>query len=383
MKIVFLIANIDTQTGGMERQALQLAAVLKKRDHQVFFISPTYTDVWRRQKLSLFGRIEGIRVVRIPFLKGCAFLNAGLYALFGVSLLVMLQGRYSVIHAHQIYTSGVVAGLAACVLRNKTVVVKNGAGNATGDIAVLKTLRGWRTLVNLINGCKATIVCVNEETRRESEKAGFKRVVTIPNGIDRQRYSLAGAGKKEALRAQLLEVQPEGDMVLFVGRLGPEKNVATLIKALSLVKHDCFLSIVGDGVLRKKLIDFAAHCGSAHKVVFAGASADVARWYRAADVFVLPSYSEGMPNVLLEAMASGLPVIASAIPSIQEIIDDGYNGLLFPPEDEQRLADQIDRILDNRAFSEQVTARALGCIEARFDFLRVAQQYEQIYLRKG
>jgi glycosyltransferase involved in cell wall biosynthesis len=306
-------------------------------------------------------------------------LNAFLYVAIGVPVLLLLQRRYSVIHAHQIYTSGVVACLAARLMRNKRVVIKNGAGSSTGDIAVLKKMRLGRSLVRLINAARATIVCVNEETRKESETAGFRRVIRIPNGINPGFFCRAGDEEKQRLRTSLFGFRPSGPVVLFVGRLGPEKNVPALIRAISLVKHDCILSIIGSGILRKQLSDFAAACGISGKVHFAGETQEVVSWYQAADLFVLPSFSEGMPNVLLEAMASSLPVIASAIPSISEIIVDGTNGVLFPPGQPEALAGQIDRLCADRAFAERIGTAARRMIVEGFGFPAIVKRYERIY----
>ncbi|MFL6332377.1 MAG: glycosyltransferase [Pyrinomonadaceae bacterium] len=152
-------------------------------------------------------------------------------------------------------------------------------------------------------------------------------------------------------------------VVLAVGRLSREKAHADLLRAFARLAREevgagAQLVIVGDGPERAPLDTLAAEAGLDGRVIFAGQSGDVAPFYAAADLFVLPSHSEGSPYALLEAMAAGLPVVATAVGGVPEIVSDGESALLVPPRDEQALAAALARALSDRGLARTLAASA-------------------------
>lgn len=154
--------------------------------------------------------------------------------------------------------------------------------------------------------------------------------------------------------------------LLSVGRLAPEKGLTHLIKAVAELifdrKKDVVLSIVGDGSEEKRLRKEAARRGLAEKVRFLGYMTyndELLKLYRESDIFVLPSLTEGSPQTLFEAMACGIPVIATRVGGVPHVIKDNENGILIDPASPGALCDAIDRLSENHGLRKRLATRAL------------------------
>jgi glycosyltransferase involved in cell wall biosynthesis len=195
-----------------------------------------------------------------------------------------------------------------------------------------------------------------------------ERVHVVPNGV------------AEAYFMPVREPAPGPLNLLYVGRLGAQKNVARLLDALHLTREDIRLRIVGDGELRGRLQAQAGRLGL-RNVEFAGGllGADLVKAYADADAFVLPSDKEGMPLVVLEAMAAGLPVVATDVPGTRELVRD--TGLLAAPEP-AALAAALDTVAADPGRRARL-ARA-GAERARtHSWENVARQVEDVYAKAG
>lgn len=170
--------------------------------------------------------------------------------------------------------------------------------------------------------------------------------------------------------------------VLYVGRLAPEKNLQTLVDALAKLRgrRDVSLRFVGDGPLRAALAAEAERAGVRLELSPVVDHARLPQVYAAADVFVLPSLTEGHAKVLLEAMSCGLPCVASNVGGNRTVIVDGHTGLLVDPGDAGALADAIDRVLTDRALARRLGEAARKEVVARYD-LRSALEREIELLR--
>jgi glycosyltransferase involved in cell wall biosynthesis len=152
-------------------------------------------------------------------------------------------------------------------------------------------------------------------------------------------------------------------LIISIGRLSKEKAHGVLIEAFRLLRTtnpnlSCRLVIVGDGPERANLETVARASGQNDQITFAGQVSNVQMFYAAADVFVLPSYSEGSPNVLLEAMAAKVPIVATSVGGVPEIVADEESALLVPPKNPQALAAAIDRMLEDSSLAQRLTTVA-------------------------
>lgn len=185
------------------------------------------------------------------------------------------------------------------------------------------------------------------------------------------------------LPEDLVDLRASYDWILtFVGRLGSEKNVPCLMRAAKHLQDEgrnrLGIWLVGDGAERQKLEAMAAEFGL-KQVHFLGQRLDVDAILRHSDAAVLPSFWEGLSNALLEAMAAGKPVIASAVGGSPEIVQHEGNGLLFPSDDDQALAKAITRLSDDQIFSANLGAKGKATIEQRFSVAAMVKQHESYY----
>ena len=163
---------------------------------------------------------------------------------------------------------------------------------------------------------------------------------------------------------------PEVDTrVLYVGRLSPEKNLETLVAAAAKLapRLEARLTFVGDGPLRERLRAAAAELGVRLELVPSVDHRELPRFYGAADVFVLPSFTEGHSKVLLEAMSCGLPCVASDIGANRSVLADGDAGLLFDPHDAGALAARLEQVLGQRRLAEDLGGRARQRVLTHYD----------------
>ncbi len=166
---------------------------------------------------------------------------------------------------------------------------------------------------------------------------------------------------RDAFRREL-GLAPETRLVLSVGRLSSEKGHADLIRAIEEIRRTSdvptVLLLAGDGPEEANLRKLRARLGLEDSVRMLGYRRDVSRCYQGCDIFVLPSYSEGSPNVLLEAMDAGVPIVATAVGGIGEVIHHGHNGLLVPPHDVAAIAASILALLHNAELRSTLTTAA-------------------------
>ena len=205
------------------------------------------------------------------------------------------------------------------------------------------------------------------------------KVRVVANGVDVAAIDAARPGK--AVRREL--GLPEGVPVIgLVGRLDHwgkgHKELLTAIARLR-ERHPVQALIVGGGRRIDEVRQLAESLGLAGAVHFLGPRPDVPDLLNAMDIFVLPSYSEGVSLALLEAMAAGLPVIATAVGGLPEVVTDGDNGLLIPPRDAEALAGALERLLADPAFAQRLGANARAHVRERYSLDRLGREINEIY----
>jgi glycosyltransferase involved in cell wall biosynthesis len=195
----------------------------------------------------------------------------------------------------------------------------------------------------------------------------------VPNGVDLELFHPPEVARQP---------RPSPVRCLAVARLVERKGLGCLIRAFALLERGRFqLDIVGDGPDRQALRELAAHHGLAEEIRFLGSlsRATVAERYREADLFTLPSTAESFGNVFAEALASGLPIVASQVGGIPDLVEHGHNGLLVTPGDPHSLAQAIRYLADDPQLRGEMSSRNRAKAEATLEWAQVTKRYLSIY----
>lgn len=206
-----------------------------------------------------------------------------------------------------------------------------------------------------------------------------KVVVQIPRGIDVAR--LAPCSTREELRIRL-GTEPSAPVLVFVGSLTPEKRpdrLARVFAAIAARVPSARLWVVGDGPERAALESLLSDLSISDKVSLVGASAEAGSYLAAADALILTSDTEGLPGVVLEAAALGVPSVATAVGGVGDAIQSGVNGLLADPTDEDELAQNAIALLSDPALARKLASGANANFWQKFSIARVADSYVALY----
>jgi sugar transferase (PEP-CTERM/EpsH1 system associated) len=214
-------------------------------------------------------------------------------------------------------------------------------------------------------------VCVSEDSKKCSKTEGIaaKRLVVIRNGVDLTRFAYTGPSYQR--------------YALMVGRLVPEKNIESLLRSMQILTQELpefRLIIAGDGPSRASLESMATDLQLGERVKFLGTVADIASLMSGASLFVLPSLTEGISLTLLEAMATGLPVVATAVGGNPEVVADRETGFLVPPKSPRALADAMTRLWNEPALARELGAAGRARVEQRFDIRDTVTAYQDLYV---
>jgi glycosyltransferase involved in cell wall biosynthesis len=251
-----------------------------------------------------------------------------------------------------------------------------------GGLRVAERQRRWHLALDRLTSPLATgSVCVSEGVSRFSVEVGglnSDRLVVIPNGVDPARFDRASVADRASLG-----VPADAFLALYVGRLDPQKGLSVLLEAAPKVAEahrDWHLVLAGDGPEREALKKVTAADPTLHeRVHWLGRRDDVPALLKAADLLVLPSLWEGMPNVVLEAMAARLPVVGTSVEGTEDLVIPGQTGWLVPPGDPGMLASVLLEAASDRERLRRFGEAARGRVEAEFTPLRVVKAYERLW----
>lgn len=357
MKIAILVNLFPPKwLAGTEIATYHMAEHLAQHGHEVHVITSLDEDLPEKSCEKGF-HIHRLPRVRIRFV--------GVFA-FWVDIVRTLQKiKPDIVHA-QSFGSGVPALLSDRLLKIPYVIYGRGS-----DVY----LPGWFTKLTAKGILKnASAVIALTEHMKDAMQAIYSRdVIIVPNGIN-----LNEIAEREA------EGGNPGKRILFVGRLHPVKGAQYLLGAMSIVHRElpeAKLILVGDGEEREHLETLTDNLGIRECVEFAGRvpHEKVQEYMNQAEIFVLPSLSEGFPVTILEAMASGLPVIATRVGGIPDIIGDGMNGYLTDPKNQEQIAEALLKCLWDEQLRRNMSSNNREKVR-EYEWSAVAVTLEEIYL---
>jgi glycosyltransferase involved in cell wall biosynthesis len=360
---------VDTDLfGGSEQAALHLMASLDRSRWEPVLLHHPH----RRLEPLVDGAARlGIRTIGIPAIVSGARISG-----IGRLLRVIRDDRPDVFHAHLSWPLACRHGVLAAWLARRPAIV--------GTAQLYTEPHGVRRARLRLRPLRRIIAVSREVETKYVRHLGIpaRKLSVVPNGIP------APARIPEpdpALRMKLLEGR-SGFLVLTLARLHEQKGHADLLAAAAQVPDATFV-LAGDGPLRGELEQRARQLGVAGRCVFLGHRRDVPALLAAADVFVLPSLYEGLPVSVLEAMAAGRPVVATAIGGTDEAVRDEVTGLLVPPHDPAALAAAIGRLRADPALARRLAAAGRDRVEREFSSeataLRVMEIYDEVLAGPG
>lgn len=353
--------------------------------------------VWALASSAAHARVtetddEGMRVVWVPRVERGRLLTVAARTIARYArALARRRGEFDILHIHSAFLD---AALGATLARlwGKGCLVKN---TLTGvDLAPFG--HGlWGRWQRWAFGSVGAFVGPSQSAADEFIQVGLPaaRVHRIPNGVDTDLFRPAAPGERDALRARL-GLPAEARIALNLSAITARKGTETLIEALARLapRHpDLHLALVGpweragrplEGDAPEwfpRLRQRIAALGLADRVHIPGAQPNAPEWLRAADLFVFPAVNEGLPNAVLEAMATGLPVVACDIPTLREAVRPGETGLLAPAADAAAFAATMERVLTDAALGGRLGEAARGLAVREFSLTRVVEAYERIY----
>ncbi len=360
MNIVHVLSSFGL--GGQERMAVDLARAQRASGHRVMAVSLAPPPEGPLAETFLEAGVKALTVAKRPG--------------FDVTLPIRLGQLFvregvEVVHTHN--PQPLIYGAPAGRLAGAALIHTKHGRNP--DSLRRRLLR--RAAAQLVDA----YVAVSPSTAavaRENHDCDEARLHVIANGIDVTAFTL-GAGVRRGVRDEL-GIPRDAWVVGTIGRLAPEKDQAALVQAMApLLDEKRRLVIVGDGAERMALEKLVHGLERGRFVHLTGVRRDPARLLAAFDVFALSSCTEGLPLVLLEAMAAGLPVVSTDVGGIGDVVQHERTGFLVPRTDMARFADELRRLYRDPDLARRIGMTARHAVRHAYSLERMASDYAALY----
>ena len=367
LRVVMVIQSYLPRLGGAEKQLAAICRELRKQGLEPSIVTRRYPD------MSAFELIEGTPVYRVAAPRPKA-LAALCYLIFGYFRIRSL--RPQLLHAHELL-SPTDLGILAKRSLGCPLMVKVLRGGELGDLDKLHHRRGGKARIQRLKQHVDIFLTISREIEAELAAEGIDaaRCRFLPNGVDTHIYQPASQREKKEIRAAL--GLPDGPICLYSGRLAPEKGLDTLLeswKKINTGHPQAHLLLLGSGPQEAALRQMAGE-----RVIFSGYVPDPCLYYQACDLFVLPSQTEGLSNAMLEAMACGLPVIATHVGAAQELNPKGENGRLVSAGSAQELAQALEFFLSNPLEGRRMGANGRKFIQNAYSLDQTLARLTAVY----
>lgn len=367
-RIFHMVNSLDM--GGSEHQMVEVARRQKVRGYEVIV-----GCLCSNGSLIEVLRQAGISVIEFNP-KGALFHPRGIFQLLRL-MWFFVRHPFDVVQCHDLYST--LLGVPAAWLARVSVIL-----SCRRDLSHWQwyTPRNRRILRHIQN--RSTYVIANSQAVRDFlvEKDGFdpNLIRVIRNAVDLERFETVRPDRRRLFP----HLETQSQLISVVANMNVEaKGHLDLIRAAAEVSQEFggakFL-LIGDGGERTRLEAITAELGLSRIVLFLGRRNDVPSVLACSDLFVLPSWAEGLPNSVLEAMAAGLPIVATRVGGIPEVIDNGVSGLLVAPRDPHALAIAVLKILRNEGLAKQLGRSAKERVRLQFSFERLLSELDDLYI---
>jgi len=363
---LMIIHQFRPVAAGAELQAERLAKKLVEIGHPMSVLTQLRTANTPTEEV-----MDGVTVHRLPFSLAYWVRRNGVIGTF--RYLVNNRRSYDVLHAHQAFGHAVVAVVAARLLR-KRCIIKVACAGEYGDMNVFSRFEAFDRALKILHHADA-VVAISSEVEQELLERGFspERIVRIPNGVDTDYFKRTAP-------------PPPRDPVRFVlvGRRHPQKGVDVALQAAKLLKDG---GLGGRFEIELHGVDYpeydyqamARELGVTELVSFLPFQSDMVGVLQGVHCLILPSRGEGLSNALLEAMSMELPVIATSVSGTVDVVTDGEDGILIPPESPEALAKAMSAIIRYPELARALGENARSKVERSFSLDFVAGRYSELY----
>ncbi|HAT73119.1 MAG TPA: hypothetical protein DCS63_09915 [Elusimicrobia bacterium] len=379
--VLMLSQTFHPVIGGSEKQALEISRALARRGFGVTVLTR------RPAGLPAEEVLDGVVIKRLSTF-GPRAVDSLVFMVKSFFWMLANRGAYDAVHVH-LASSPAVAAVLAGRLTGKKTLVKLGGGKGVDEISLSQGTVFGRLKLAFFRAASPELLVMNGEVyewlKNSPEFSGL-RLRLFRNGVDTGRYTPRLYNEKINAKAAVgLDNAP---VFLFVGRLSPEKRVKEFVETWAELFSEAAvpprmrLVIVGGGPEEAALKRAVADLGLAGSVTLTGPKDDLLPYYSAADVFILPSISEGLSNSMLEAMACGVAIMASRVGGAREAIIPGLNGSLFDPLNKAELKKCLRAHIADRSLAVKMGEQARKTAVDKYSMARVADDLLAIYGEK-
>lgn len=364
-KIRLMLISHDLAIGGLQQVVVNICRTINREKFKISVLCLRALGEFMSEVEKL-----GIKVFFLPQKRGTDYFS------FLKVAKILRREKIEVIHTHntQPFIDGTLGALLSGV---KTIIHTDHARDFPDKKRYM--FAEW-----LMAHFAYKIVGVSEHTSKnliKYEKISKKKIITIPNGIDGQKYSIKI--DKKAKRKEL-GVKGDGPVIGVGVRLTKQKGITYLLRAMPKIAAafpDIALIIAGEGPLEDQLKKEACDLGIRKNVFFIGPRLDMPDLLKIFDIYVLPSIWEGLPMILLEAMAAGCPIIATDVGGVATAINHGENGSLVEAKNFEFLANEIINLLSNNELKKKYSTNGLKIFKSKFNSKSMTDSYEKLYQR--
>lgn len=353
MRICMVISTPFPPEEGIGYHVYNLSKKLIQRGHEVTVITRGGAKTERMN-------LDGIEVLKAPFFPLYPF-HVSIHGFFLNRLFKKIEKNFDLVHIHT-PLSPIVKTTLPIVSTIHGSMIENARALEVVDLKSLGSKIMTRIvsypLVSKLIDKSDVVTTVSKSVSEELKKFyGINKVIVVGNGVDQVLFSPPKQKKDE-------------NYVLYVGRISYGKGLFDLFEAAKQVcrKYNTKFILAGKGELERRLREKVNKEGLQDKFLFLGHvnRKELVRLYQNATIFVLPSHYEGLPTVLLEAMACGLPVVATDVSGNKEVVEDGKNGLLVPPKSPHMMAEAISTLIEDEELRMKLGKNARKTIEEKF-----------------
>jgi glycosyltransferase involved in cell wall biosynthesis len=371
MKILIFAAYFPPRTGGYEAHVFELSKRLVKRGHRADVVTCTGRSATNPGSAQIPEESDGVSVYRLPswnILGGDYPLPKPGLTTFRI-LFTLLGKDYDLVNTQgRLFATSVIGLVFAKMKRARLLHTEHAVkpGSRTKLRELVRIIVDY-TLGRLIIGSAWKTIGVSGDVCNFLRAMGAKKAVLIHNGVD-----------TSVFREKVREKLDDTVTVTFVGRLVRSKGVQDLTPVFSELgkRYEARLLIVGDGPYKPEL-ERLAHGVDGENILFLGHKdqREVAAILRSSDIFVNPSYSEGLPTSVLEAGAAGLAIVATDVGGTREIVEDGKSGFLVSPGDTRALKERVCQLVKDRQLREDFGRRIRQFVNENFDWDNIVDKW--------